>query len=150
MTFAEKIKSVLGLQAQATDGNPTSAYVDLSQAVRCKVVINVEKDNAALTSFTLREAKTDTGGDVRNLVNTVPLWVNLNTGESETLVRENNNNTYALDDASDGRGQLVVFDVDPAKLGINDGFRFLAVTVAAGNADNTASVTYEIDLRETA
>ena len=150
MTFAEKIKTVLGLAPVATDANPASEYVDLSQAIKVKVVCAVGKGNAALTSFTLREAKTAAGGDVRNLVNTVPVYVNLNTGASETLARQANAVTYALDNASDGRGQLVVFDVDPAKLGINDGFRFLAVTVADGNGDNTASVTYEIDLRETA
>lgn len=149
MTFAEKIKSVIGLQAQATNANPTSAYVDLSGVVRCKVVVNVGKGNAALTSFTLREAKTAAGGDVRNLVNTVPVYTNLNTGASSDYTRQANAVTYALDNAADGRGQAVVFDVDPARLGINDDFRFLAVTVAAGNADNIASITYELDLKET-
>lgn len=151
MTFAQKIKTVMGLAPVATDANPLSAWVDLSQAIRCKVVVAVTKGNAALTSFTLRES-TDgvgAGAGVQNVSNNVQVYSNLDTSASETLVRRANAVTYALDDADGGEGQVVVFDVDPAKLAINDGYRYLAVQLAAGNAANIASITYELDLRET-
>jgi len=151
MTFAQKIKTVMGLNPRATDANPLSAWVDLSQAVRCKVSILVTKGNAALTSFTLRES-TDgvgAGAGVQNIPNTVQVYSNLNTAASDTLVRRANAVTYALNNAAGGEGQVVVFDIDPAKLSINDGYRFLAVQLAAGDAANIASISYELDLKET-
>jgi hypothetical protein len=151
MTFAQKPKTVTGFTPVATDANPLSAWVDLSRAIRCKVVILVTKGNAALTSFTLRES-TDgvgAGAGVQNIPNSVQVYSNLNTGASQTDVRRANAVTYALDNANDGRGQKVIFDVDPAKLSINNGYRFLAVQLAAGDAANIASISYELDLKET-
>jgi len=143
---AQKTKSFLLLSPRATNANPASAYIDCSLGAKVKIVCSVTKGNAALTAFTLEEATTNAGGGLRNLARNVPVWVNLNSGASTAQVRQANGVTYALDNANDGRGQLVIFEVETAKLGT--GFRFLRVQTAAGDAANIASIAAEVELRD--
>ena len=125
---------------QATNANPATAYIDMAQGHDVYFVVNVTKGNAALTSFALEQANTAGGGGNKIFANTVPIWSNLNTGASDVLVRRTNALNYALDNANDGRGQIVVFKVDPSRMDINAGFRWARLQVAAGDAANIASV----------
>ena len=148
MNLTQGAKIVEGLEPQATDANPASAYVDVSNYHTVYVVAHVTKDNAALTSFALEQATSSAGAGNKVFANTVPVWSNLNTGDGDTLVRQANAINYALDNADDGRGQIVVFQIDPSRMDINNGFRWLRVQLAAGNADNLASVVfYMVDAR---
>jgi len=149
MIFAEKLKAVSGLAPVATDANPASAYVDASQAHSIKIVAHVTKGNAALTSFAIEQATNAGGGGNKPLANNVPIWSNLDAATSDRLVRRANGVSYALDNAA-AHTQVVVFDVDTSKLDINGGFRFLRVQLAAGNANNIASVMFYLDQRATA
>lgn len=136
-----------------TNADPTSRRVDLSQCNKCTIVIGVEKDNVAATQFELEQADAATGGTSKALTVTVPVYSNLNAGiaataASEELTRRTNDVDYALDAESDARSQLVVFEVDPATLDINNGFRWLQVGTSTGNADNHATVIAILELRE--
>lgn len=142
MNLTQGAKIVEGFDPQATNGNPASAYVNVSNYHQVYILIHVDKDNAAETSFALEQATSSAGAGNKALANTVPLWSNLNTGDSDALVRQTNAVSYALDDAADGRGQIVVFQVDPSRLDINNDFNWIRVQVADGNADNTASCLF--------
>ena len=142
MNLVQKGKIVQGLQPQATDANPASDYIDAANYHEIFVVIEVTKGDAALTSFALEQATSSAGAGNKVFANTVPIWSNLNTATNDTLVRRANAISYALDNADDGRGQQVVFQIDPRRLDINNDFRWIRVQVAAGNADNIASLTF--------
>lgn len=140
MNLVEQGRPVLGLAPVATNGNPTTAYVGLANYQMLYAIVSVTKGNAALTSFTLSQANTAAGGAAAAFVNTVPIWSNLNTTTNDVLVRRANALTYALDNAADGRGQVVVFQIDPDRL--SDGFTHVALVVANGDAANLASVNF--------
>lgn len=129
------------LVPQVTNGNPASAYVDMSQGHLAQITIHVTKGNAALTSFALEQATTAGGAGNKPFANTVPIWSNLNTGASDTLVRRADAVLYALDNANDGRGQIVRFLIDPSVMDVNGGFRFMRFQTAAGDAGNLAAAT---------
>ena len=149
MHLVEGAKIAQMLVPGATNANPTTAYVDLSKCHKAFLVVHVAKGNAALTSFTLSQATTAAGGGpAKAFTNTVPIWSNLNCTATDTLVRRANALTYALDNAADGRGQIVVFQIDPAKMDVAGGFKYVAVVVAAGDAANIAGVMgYLVDHR---
>ena len=143
MVFAQDFSVIQGLVPQATDGNPLSAWCDISDAVTAFILVHVTKGDAALTSFQIREGNTATGGGAQNLAGTALIWSNLNSTATNVLTRRTNDSIYALDNASDGRGQIVLFQVDPARL--SAGFMAIAVQVAAGNADNIASLQFLVE-----
>jgi hypothetical protein len=140
MHLVQQGKPVLALPPQSTAANPTSAYVNVRNYHMVYAVVTVAKGNAALTSFTLSQATNAAGAGPAAFANTAPIWVNLNATASDTLVRQANGLTYALDNANDGRGQVVIFQIDPDRL--SDGFNSVAIVVAAGNADNIAGITF--------
>ena len=148
MHLVQGAKIVELLAPQATNANPASDRVDLGLCSVAFFVIHVTKGNAALTSFALEQATTAAGGGNKIFANTVPIWSNLNCTATDTLVRRTNALSYALDNAADGRGQIVVFQIDPARLDINAGFRYVRFQVAAGDAANIASaMAYLVDHR---
>ncbi len=136
----EKLRPVLALAPVASNAVTESSYVDLTNCNRAIVVCETRKGNAALTSFSLRENGAAVAAQL--MANTSPLWVNLNTA-TQPLTRPANANTYALDNADDGRGQVVVFEIDPARL--SDGYTEVRVDLGATNAANIVSVTFLLD-----
>lgn len=132
---------VNGLVPVATGANPASAWISPTDHM-LYAVVHVTKGNAALTSFRLRKATSAAGAGAADFGKTVPVWANLNTVAGRNLVRQANAEIYALDNAADGRGQIVVFQIDPSKLDTDNGFTHVALQIAAGNAANIASVMY--------
>jgi len=138
-------KIVSALIPQATNANPASTYVDVANCHKLFIAIHVTKGNAALTSFAIEQATSSAGAGNKVLANTIPVWVNLDTSAAtgtDTLVRQANAISYALNNEAGGVGQMVIFELDPSKLDINNGFRWVRFQVAAGNANNIASAVY--------
>lgn len=141
MNLVQSAKIVEGLAPVATDANPATDYVKVDNCNMLYAVCHITKGNAAITSFAVEQATTAAGAGNKVLANTIPVWSNLNTA-TDALVRQTNAINYALDNAADGRGQIVVFQLDPAELDINNGFNWVRLQLAAGNAANIASVMF--------
>jgi hypothetical protein len=145
MHLVEGAKVVQLVQPAASNGlGGATRYVDTRLAHRVFLLVEVTKGNAALTSFTLSQGTSAAGAGAAAFAFTVPIWSNLNTSAAaatDTLVRRANALTYALDNAADGRGQQVMFEIDPAKMDYANGRYYAGLTLGATDAANIISVT---------
>lgn len=129
---------VTGLAPTATDGNPTSEWIQPTDHMMY-VVIHVDKDNAATTSFQLRKADDAQGNNPEDFGVNCPIWLNADAEDGTDFVRQDDSDDFTMDN-SDDTVQIIVFQVDPSKC--DDDKPFVAVTLADGNAGNTAGILY--------
>jgi hypothetical protein len=108
-------------------------YISLKNAQMCWVVVHYHQGDADNQTFTMyRSLLVASGAAV--LVNTVPIWSNLDCETSNTLVRRTDAINYA-----GGTGtthKIVIFQIDPANLGGS----YDCITV--GTAGNVAATSY--------
>jgi hypothetical protein len=92
------------------------------------------------------QAQDVAGTGAKVLANAVPIWSNLDTATSDTLIRRTDAVSYTTDAAV--KNKQVIFEIDPALLDLNNGFDCVYVTTGASNAANiTAGLFMLTELR---
>lgn len=145
-TLAENLK-VVELLAPATDAaGRTGDYVSLKNAVKAWVVFHTTQGNAATIAVTPRQASAVAGTGVKDLTNNVPIWRNLDTAASDTLVRVTDAKTLTTDAAV--KNKLIVFEIDPGQcLDLANGFDCLTLVTGASNVANITQAAVYIQTR---
>jgi hypothetical protein len=92
----------------------TGDYISVKNAHMVYVVFQYRQaDGNAITFSVLRSTVVASGGVA--LANAVPIWSNLDTATSDTLVRRTDAVSYAA--GTGATNKLIVFQIDPATLG---------------------------------
>ncbi|WP_284317377.1 hypothetical protein, partial [Methylobacterium gnaphalii] len=136
--FATSTKLVKVLPAAADAAGRAGRAVNLKNATFATVIVNVSQGNAATVAITLQQATNVAGAGAKALANAVPIWANLDTDASDTLVRQADAVSFTTDAAV--KNKTIVFHIDPAYLDVNAGYRTLIVSTGASNAANVTSV----------
>lgn len=114
-SFVQRYKIVDGIIDNGTTATITSDTVSLKNCQMCWIVVKI--DPAAGTGCLITPQRATavlpTGSAV--LANVVPIWVNLDTSTSDTLVRVTDALNYTF--AANATPKMVVFEIDPANLG---------------------------------
>jgi hypothetical protein len=92
----------------------TGDYISLKNAQMAWVIFQYRQaDGNAITFSVLRSTVVASGGVA--LADAVPIWSNLDTATSDTLVRRTDAVSYAA--GTGATNKLIVFQIDPATLG---------------------------------
>ena len=119
----------------ATDAaGRTSSYRSLRNCLKAWVVVHLNQGNAATVALSLSQATTVAGAGGK-AVGAMPIWSNLDTSLSDTLVSRAAAATYTTDAAV--RDKIVIFEIVPEScMDIAGGFDCIAVTTGASNVGN--------------
>lgn len=145
MTFAENFKIVEALPPAADAAGRGGDWISLKGANSVSVVVSVTQGNAAVVPITIEQATTVGGAGGKPITKAVPIWSNLDTAASDTLVKRTSAVSYSTD--AGVKNKQVVFHIDPATLDIQGGFDCIRVVTAASNAGNITQATYIIESR---
>jgi len=118
----------------------TGDYVSLKNCNKASVVVHVAQGAADVMAISIEQATVVAGTDSKVITNVVPIWSNLDCAATDTLVRRTDAVNYSLD--AGVKHKMVVFQIDPASLDIDNGFDCITVKTAASNAANITSAAY--------
>ncbi len=145
-TLPNEAKLVEAL-APATDAaGRNAAKVSLKNASKAYIIVHIAQGNAATIALTPQQAQDVAGTGAKALSAAVPIWSNLDTAASDTLVRRADAVSYTTDAAV--KNKIVVFEIDPAQFDIDNGFDCLFFSTGASNVANLTQAEYLLtDLR---
>ena len=138
ITFPESFKIVEAIPNQTAAAGADGDYVSLKNAVRAWIVVNLTQGNAATVALTVEKATAVAGTGSVAITTAVPIWSNLDTAASDTLVRRTDAVAYTTD--AGVKNKQVIFQIDPRTLG--EGFTCICVKAGASNAANILGAQY--------
>ncbi|MHC2016324.1 hypothetical protein [Methylobacterium sp. CM6247] len=136
--FATAVKVVELLPAAADAAGRSSDIISLKNATFATILVLLTQGNAAPVTLTLMQAQDVAGTGAKPFDKPIPIWANLDTAASDTLVRQPDGVSYASGAAV--KNKQVVFHIDPAQLDVNGGYKTVFVTTSASNAANLNSI----------
>jgi hypothetical protein len=145
MAFPENYKIVEAFPNATDAAGRTGDWVSLKNAKMCWVVLNITQGNAATIAISINQASAVAGTGSKAITLTVPIWANLDTAASDTLVRRTDAVSYTTD--AGVKNKHVVFQIDPATLDLANGFDCIAVITGASNVANITGGNYIIETR---
>ena len=145
VTLPEKYKIVEAIAPAADAAGRTGDYVSLKNVNLAYVVVHITQGNAATVALTIEQATAVAGTGSKAITVSVPIWSNLDTATSDTLVRRTDAVSYTTDAAV--KNKIVIFQIDPATLDVANGFDCIVVKTGASNAANITQAMYVLDER---
>ena len=134
ITIPQEMK-IVELFPNATDAaGRSSDIISMKNVGKATLIVTLTQGNAATVALTLMQAQDVAGTGAKALANTVPIWSNLSTAASDTLVRRTDGVAYTTD--AGVANKTVVFEVDATQLDVNNGFDCLYLTTGASNVGN--------------
>lgn len=130
--------NVVSLLAPAADAaGRTGAYASMKNVHRAHVIAFIKQGNAATVTVSLLQASA-VAGTGSKAGPAVPIWSNQDAAaDAFTRVAAD---AASFETSAALKDKIVIFDVDPAKLDINNGFDCIGVSTGASNAANITSV----------
>lgn len=138
----DKFKFVDAIEPQV-GASITGKYISMKHVLKAFIVVQVAQATADTVAITIEQSTAVAGTGHTAITKTVPIWSNLDTAASDTLVSR----TAAVDYATDAgiKNKIVVFVVDSSKL--DSGYDVLNVVMGASDASNIYSAAYVLQLR---
>ena len=102
--------------------------------------VAITQGNAATIALTIEQASAVAGTGSKAITTTVPIWSNLDTAASDTLVRRTDAVSYTTD--AGVKNKMVIFQIDPAQLDVANGFDCITVKTGASNVANLTGARY--------
>lgn len=133
-SLPQQAKIVNALTPATDAAGRTGAYVSLKNALKAYLVCQVAQGNAATVQVSINQATAVAGTGAKALAVNVPIWSNLDVSVNDTLVRRSDAVNYTTDAAV--KNKVVVFEVDPARLDLANGFDCVAPVTGASNVAN--------------
>lgn len=141
----ECCKPVQAIAPQA-GGVITGDYITLKNAEKCFVLVHINQANAAQVPITIEQAQDVDGTNSKAITYAVPLWANQDCAASDALVRQTDAVFFTT--SVDVKNKMVIFQIDPAYLDVNNGFDCITVKTAASDVTNITAAQYWLtDLR---
>mgnify|MGYP007082102569 CR=1 FL=1 len=138
----DKIK-IIGAIAPQAGGAITGDYISLKNVLRCRVCVGINQVAANTVAITIEQATAVAPANSTAITKVVPIWVNLSSGVSSTLVAATAAVSYTTDAGQVNK--IVIFDIDPAIL--DDGYDCITVKTGASSASNITCAYYECEMR---
>jgi len=141
----EKDKPVEAMTPQA-GGVITGAYVSLRDAEACFLLAHINQANAATVAITIEQATDVAGTGSKVITNAVPIWVDQDCAATDALIRQVDAVFFTT--SATLKRKLVIFQIDPSHLDMNNGFDCITVKTAASDVSNITAAQYILsDLR---
>jgi len=141
--LVQAMKLCAALEPSRGAGPYNCEGIDLRNAHMVFAVVQLDQAGADTTTVRI-QVDDGTDGNWEAIAETLPHWVNNDTDADDVLVRPNNAINYET--TVDVNPKMVVFQVDPAKLGenttSNDPNVAMRLRIEAGAAGDTVSAFY--------
>ncbi len=139
-TLPHQMKIVEAITPATDAAGRSSAAVSLKNYGKVYILLHITQGNAATIAITPMQATAiaKTGG--KALTNAVPIWANLDTSLTDTLVRQTDAVSYTTDAAV--KNKQVLIEIDPANLDVAGGFDCIYFTTGASNAANITQAQF--------
>lgn len=140
--LTEEFKIVEAMPNATDAAGRTGDFVSLKNAVMAWVEVAITQGNAATIAISVNQATAVAGTGSKVITEAVPIWSNLDTAATDTLVRR----TAAVNQTTDAavKNKMVVFQIDPALLDVAGGFDCITVITGASHAANITGARYWI------
>lgn len=139
-TLPQQVKIVQAIPLATDAAGRTSAYVSLKLYGKGYIVISLTQGNAATVLLTPLQASAVAGTGSKVLTNAVPIWSNLDTAATDTLVRQTDAVNYTTD--AGVKNKQVIFEIDPALLDVANGFDCIGFSTGASNVANLTGAVF--------
>ena len=143
LQMASQFPPITVLPCAADAAGRTGAWINLRNALKVWLVVEVNQGNAATVALTLLQATTVGGAGSKAISNAVPVWLNNATATSDALVAQ----AAALGYTTDATlaDKLVIFEIIPEDtLDQVNGFNHVSVSTGASNAANITGARLHI------
>lgn len=144
-TLPEQYKIVEAMPNATDAAGRTGDYVSLKNALMAYVFVDIKQGNAATIAITIEQATAVAGTASKAITVAVPIWSNLDTAASDTLVRRTDAVAYTTD--AGVKNKQVIFQIDPATLDLAGGFDCITLKTGASDVANLTSATYFLESR---
>ncbi len=140
--FIERFKIVQAVEPKTTNDAIQSAYIDLKNSVNAVIIVDLTQAVAHATEISLHQAKDALGIDEKIMIKDNPIWVKEDVAVEE--VERTHGVGYVVQETA--KNKQIIFQIDPSKLDINNGYTCIAVRIGAtAQPTNLASVDVILD-----
>ena len=141
-TLPQQTKLIDALPPATDAAGRTSRVVNLKNYGKAYILITIAQGNAATIALTLRQSLDVAGTGAKALSGSLPcpIWFNLDTSLTDTLVRQTDGIAFTTD--AGVKNKQVVFEVDPSNLDFDAGFDCLSFTTGASNVANITQAQF--------
>lgn len=137
MILFEDILPVGSINPAADAAGRTGGYVSLKNALMAFAIFYIKQGNAATVACDLLQASDVSGTGAKATV-ALPIWTELDGATAPfKYTKQTDAAAYTTDAAT--KDKIVVFQLDPAKLDVANGFDCVAARTGASNAGNITS-----------
>lgn len=143
-TLAQTHRVVEAMPLATDAAGRTSDWISLKNVVKCTAIVQITQGNAATVAVSLLQATNVSGGSSK-AGPAVPIWSNLDTSTIEDLTRRTDGASYTTDSAV--KNKIVVLDIDPSQLDVENGFDCIALTTGASNVANITGAMFICEMR---
>lgn len=126
-----------GLAPAADAAGRSGTAVSLKNALRAWAEFYISQLNAATILLSINQGINVAMGSSKALVSTVPIWLDNDCETSSVFVRQTDAVTFTTDATL--KTKIVIFQIDPNKLDVNNGFNCIQLVTGASNAANITS-----------
>jgi len=145
-TLPEKYNMVQGVEPKTTNAAITSRYVSLKNGICAFVIVHLTQAVAHATPITLFQATDVSGTSAKAIASNVQVWANEDVAAGDALIRRTDGVGYTV--TADVKNKMVVFQIEPERLDINNGFTTIQARIGASSqVTNFASVEILIDAK---
>jgi hypothetical protein len=135
-----QLPPIMLLAPAADAAGRTSAYRSLRDCLKGWVICHINQGNAAPVTVSLLQATAVAGNGSKALLNTTPIWANINTGANDSYVKQTAATSFTTDAGTNDK--IVIFEIQPEScLDVVNGFNSIAVVTSASNAANITEAT---------
>lgn len=139
-TLPQEIKVVEALNPAADAAGRSSDIVSLKNVGKLYIKVAITQGNAATVALTVMQCTDVAGATNKAIANAVPIWSNLDTSLTDTLVRRTDAVSYTTDAAV--KNKQVIFEIDPTLLDVDGGYDCIYFTTGASNAANITQADF--------
>ena len=140
LTLPQEAKLVEAMAPAADAAGRTADWVSLKNYGRAFIVVHITQANAATVALTVLQASAVAGTGSKAITWTVPIWANEDTATTDTLTRQTD--ALAFTTSAAVKNKIVVFQIDPRYLDVNNGFDCISFTTGASNVANITQAMY--------
>ncbi len=143
--LAESSPPIEAIAPQAGGSGLEGEFINLRNAGLANIIVHINQGNATQPAITVEQATDVSGTDAKAITESVPIWTNQDCATSDLLNRESD--AVSFTPSSSIGSKIIVIQVNPRILDINNEFNCLRVRIAASNAANIVSAQYILSNR---
>lgn len=139
-SLAQEQAFIEALTPAADAAGRVGRYITLKNCAKAYVAVHINQGFATPPLISVLQATSVAGAGSKPIANVLPVFSNLDTTASDAVLRRADAVNYTPDAAL--KGKIVIIEVNPALLDINNGFDCIAVSTGASNVANITAAQY--------